>query len=62
MRKNRSRIFWVTIDGVNHMVRDGSIVCDPSLNNRVWNKTKKESICPKCAENVELKQLSLFTK
>lgn len=60
MRKNFGRIFWVTIDGVNHMVRDGSIVCDKNLNNRKWNVTKKKSICPKCAEHVKLKQLKIF--
>ncbi|MFP4461941.1 MAG: hypothetical protein ACLFQE_07060 [Thermotogota bacterium] len=51
---------WVVIESVNHLVKNGFVVCDPSLNHKAWNVTDKQSICPECAKHIEVKQLELF--
>lgn len=38
----------VVIDGIRHLVRNGYVKCDSSLNYRAWNTTKQQSICTSC--------------
>lgn len=38
----------VIIDGIRHVVRNGYVKCDSSLNSQAWNVTKQISVCPLC--------------
>jgi hypothetical protein len=38
----------VIINHVRHIVRNGWIKCDQSLNGSSWNTTEELSICSKC--------------
>ena len=38
----------VIIDGVEHRIANGFVICDSSLNNRAWFVTEKKSVCQKC--------------
>lgn len=55
---------WIVIDGVEHYVKDNYVACNASLNEKAWNVTKKESVCPECAKLArrkgEIIQLTLF--
>ena len=55
---------WVVIDNVQHFIKDGYVVCNPSLNHSAWNITDPKSTCSECKELVdiemEVKQLTLF--
>lgn len=51
---------FVIISHVKHFVNNGFVVCDASLNGRSWNTTDEKSMCLKCKEKIEVKQLKLF--
>lgn len=40
----------ITICGVRHAVVNGYVLCDPSKNQRAWNRHYAADICEKCLE------------
>ncbi len=61
---NVAREGWMVIDGIEHYVKDYYVACNPELNCKACNVTKKETVCSECAKVTERKgeiiQLTLF--
>jgi len=50
----------VIIETIEHLVVDGFIKCDKSLNHRSWNTTQHNTICIKCFKDFKMQEL--YTK
>lgn len=50
----------VVIETIEHLVIDGFVKCDKSLNNRSWNTTQHNTICIDCFKKFKMQEL--YTK
>ncbi|WP_207425973.1 hypothetical protein [Pedobacter sp. SYSU D00535] len=50
----------VVIDSVRHIVKDGFIKCNASLNHSAWNTTIEKKKCRFCFARMYYEQASLF--
>lgn len=48
---------FVIIEGVRHYIKNGCVVCDPTLNERAWNVTEEKGVCEECTKDLKFKQL-----
>lgn len=69
VNQNGSNVFRngsTVIEGIEHMVKNGYVFCNASLNHKSWGTTEHIGICEKCFPEkftkkvMECKQLTLF--